>query len=385
MPWSSAPSRLRRPRLQSVVTRIASRRSVAGVVLLCCVGGMLLAASPLLHLKLGVSFVSALPSEAPVRQAAVSARDGFADGILSPTVVLLQGDGVGSQTAALRRLGTAMSSEPGVAGVLGPGSQPIPVQTQLLVTRDKGAARYLVVLEDKPLGADAVSTLDRLDSRLPTLIRDSGLSGASYGLSGDSATASFIVHQTESDLIRIALAAMIANLLMLLVFLRAALDSVLLLLTSALAVCATIGVTTAVFSWLDPGQGLTFYVPFAAAVLLLAFGSDYNIFTVGHVWDSSRDRSMKEAVVDALPRAVVAVTVAGLALAASFGVLTLVPLMPFRQLAFAVALGILIDVFVVRALVVPALLTLVGPVGAWPSYRFRATPEQRKQASLSGG
>ncbi|MEO7423352.1 MAG: MMPL family transporter, partial [Ornithinibacter sp.] len=172
--------------------------------------------------------------------------------------------------------------------------------------------------------------------------------------------ASFIVHQTENDLIRIAIAAMIANLLMLLVFLRSALDSMLLLLTSVLSVCATLGLTTALFSWLDPGKGLTFYVPFAAAVLLLAFGSDYNIFTVGHVWEAAEERPLRGAVMHALPPAVVALTAAGLALAASFGLLSLVPLLPFRQLAVAVALGILVDVFVVRALVVPALLILAG-------------------------
>ena len=85
---------------------------------------MLLAASPLLHLQLGVSFVNALPREAPVRKAAVSAQEGFALGILSPTVVLLEGDGVGSQRAALRRFGTALSHQPGVAGVLGPARSP---------------------------------------------------------------------------------------------------------------------------------------------------------------------------------------------------------------------------------------------------------------------
>lgn len=370
-PWFTAWPRPRRHWLQTVVTSIASRRSVATVVLVSCVGGMLLAASPLLRLDLGVSFVSALPRDTPVRQAAISAQEGFAPGILSPTVVLLEGDGVGSRKAGLRRLGIAMSHEPGVAGVLGPGSQPIPVETPLLVTRDNSAARFLVVLDDTPLGANAVKTVDALDSRLPGMMRASGLREATYGLSGDTATASFIVHQTESDLLRIAIAAMIANLLMLLVFLRAALDSVLLLFTSVLSVGATLGLTTALFNWLDPGQGLTFYVPFAAAVLLLAFGSDYNIFTVGHVWESAATRTLMGAVSEALPPAVVAVTVAGLALSVSFGLLALVPLLPFRQLAFAVGLGIVLDVFVVRALVVPALLTLVGPRGAWPSSRFR--------------
>jgi RND superfamily putative drug exporter len=305
-----------------------------------------------------------------VRTAAISAEKGFATGILSPTVVLLESDGIGSRRYALKRLGTLLSHQPGVAGVLGPGSQPIPVQAGLLVKRDGNAARYLVVLDDDPLGASAVKTVDRLRSRLPDLLRTSGLGGVRAGLSGDSATASYVVHQTENDLRNIAFAAMLANLLMLVLFLRAVVASLVLLVCSLLSLGATLGITTAVFGALDPGEGLTFYVPFATAVLLLAFGSDYNIFTVGHVWDRARSTSLHAAVRDELPGIVRAVSSAGLALAASFGLLVLVPLLPFRQLAFAMTLGILLDVVVVRSLLLPALLTLLGPISAWPSRRL---------------
>ncbi len=354
-----------------LVRRIVERRTVAFGVVAVCVGGMLLAASPALRLQLGVSFVNALPPQAPVREAAAAAQEGFAQGILSPTVVLVEGDDVGSQRAALARLGRMLSSQPDVAGVLGPGSQPLPVQTGLLVTRGGGAARYLVVLDQEPLGASAVSAVDRLQRRLPAMLEASGLDDATLALGGDTATASFIVHQTESDLLSIALAAMAANLLMLLVFLRALVASLVLLACSVLSLGATIGITTMVFEWWNPGQGLTFYVPFATAVLLLAFGSDYNIFTVGHVWEAARSVSLRKALTSGLPSIVRAVTSAGLALAASFGLLVLVPLLPFRQLAFAMTLGIVIDVFVIRHLLLPSLLTLLGPVSAWPSRTLR--------------
>ncbi len=124
------------------------------------------------------------------------------------------------------------------------------------------------------------------------------------------------------------------------------------------------------FEHLAPDQGLTFYVPFAAAVLLLAFGSDYNIFTVGHVWEAAEGRTLRAAVREALPSSISAVFTAGLALGASFGLLALVPLTPFHQLAFAVGLGIAIEILVVRMLVLPATLTLLGRWVAWPSRRF---------------
>lgn len=370
--------RVRRPRWPGrVVGRVAWRRPTAGLLLGCCVAGLLVAAAPVLRLDLGVSFVTTLPESAPVRRAAEAAQAGFAPGILSPTVVLVEGRDVARQRAALSRLGAEIAHRPGVAGVLGPGSQPVPIAAGVLVTRDRDAARYLVILDDAPLGAAAVQTFDRLQADLPGMVRRAGLTGATVALAGDTATASYLVHRTQDDLVRIAVAVVIANLVMLLLFLRSVVASVLLLATSVLSLGATLGITAALFGALYPGQGLTFYVPFAAAVLLLAFGSDYNIYTVGHVWESARGRTMRRALVRALPSALGAVAVAGLALATSFGLLGLVPLLPFHQLAFAVALGIALDVFVVRMLMVPAMLTVLGPVAAWPSRRFHADAARR--------
>ncbi len=355
---------------RAVIDRVTATRRAALLVLVPCLGGLALAATLVLRLDLGVSFIGALPPDAPIRQAAVEAQEGFAEGILSPTEIVVEGDGVAGRDAALRRLGTGLGALPGVAGVLGPGSQPGPVERQLLLADSGDAARYLMILDSDPLGADAVRTTELVQRTLPGLMRQSGLAGATVALAGDSATAAFLVAQTEADLLRIALTAVAANLLMLLLFLRAVVASVLLLATSLLSLGATLGITSALFDVLDPGLGLTFYVPFAAAVLLVAFGSDYNIFTVGHVWEDAPGRTMRAALRHALPSSVSAVVTAGLALGASFGLLALVPLGPFHQLAFAVALGIFLEIFVVRLLVVPAMLSLLGPRAAWPSRRF---------------
>ena len=119
-------------------------------------------------------------------------------------------------------------------------------------------------------------------------------------------------------------------------------------------------------------DGLTFYVPFAAAVLLVSLGSDYNIFGVGRVWDEARHLPLREAVLKAVPESSRAITAAGVTLAVSFGMLAIIPLTPFRELGFAMAVGILIDAFVVRSLLVPAMLVLVGPVSGWPGPHLRA-------------
>lgn len=354
-------------RLSRLVTGRRSAAVTAGLAIVV----LGLAAAPLLDLRLGLSFVQSLPKDEPVAQAAAAAGQGFAPGILSPTELLLEDDGIGGKVLSLRRLGDALEELPGVAGVLGPGDLPLPASVSVLVTRDRTAARFLVVLDSAPLGAVAIRDLTALRAELPRLLEKNGLGDAVVSVGGDTALSSVVVEETSDDLLRISLAALLANLFMLVVFLRSLVAPLFLLASSVLALCSALGLTVLFFQGVMGQDGLTFYVPFAAAVLLVSLGSDYNIFAVGHIWQLAGRRSLRRAIAASIPQSTKAITSAGCALAASFGLLALVPLRPFRELGFAMAVGILLDVLVVRALLVPSLLTVVGPVSGWPSKRLR--------------
>jgi len=376
-PWAFWPSHPRvraassehaRPaRLLTVVTR---RRPAAVAAALCLVG-LLAAASPLTQLNLGLAFVQSLPADDRVARAAAAAQEGFAAGILSPTEILLEGPEVGAQRDALERLEAQLEDQPGVAAVLGPGDAPVEGRYDVLVARSGNAARFLVIFDSVPLGAQAIDDLTRLRSQLPALLAKAGVQDVEIGVAGDTALSQGIVDRTTDDLLRISLAALAMNLLLLVLFLRALVAPIYLLASSVLALLASLGLAVLVFQGLLGQDGLTLYVPFAAAVLLVALGSDYNIFAVGHIWQVARRRPLPQAIATAVPQSTRAITSAGAALAASFGLLALVPLRPFRELAFLMSAGILLDVFVVRAVLVPSLLTLVGPASGWPSKRLR--------------
>jgi RND superfamily putative drug exporter len=339
---------------------LLTRRWFAPAVLLLCVGGLVAAALPLRHMTLGVSFVEALPASDPARQAATQAETGFAEGILSPTELLVQGSGVTSRDEELTRLQQSLARMPGVAAVIGPGTDAIPENLNIFHAPDGTAVRYLLLLSGEPLGARAVRTLSQLQDDLPGLVSAAGLTGVQTSLGGDTAVAKVIVDQTANDLGRIAIAALVANLLFLVLFLRALVVPIGLLACSVLAIVATLGLTTWLFQDVLGNDGLTFYVPFAAAVLLVALGSDYNIFGIGPAWREARARPLREALAITLPQSARAIRTAAFTLAISFGLLALVPLRPFRELAFALSVGILIDAFIVRSLLVPALLTVMG-------------------------
>ncbi len=167
---------------------------------------------------------------------------------------------------------------------------------------------------------------------------------------------------------------MAVTLLLLILFLRSLLAPVYLLAASLLAVLATLGLTVVICDALFGSADLVFFVPFAAGVLLVSLGSDYNVFVVGRIWEEARTRSAREAVAVAAPRASRAITTAGIALAASFGLLALIPLEQFRQLAIFMAVGVVLDTVVVRSLLVPSLVALTGRAGMWPRHQRAAEP-----------
>jgi RND superfamily putative drug exporter len=372
-------------RWRLMIARIASSRPVALPIAVCCVvllGALALGAR---HTELGLGFVQALPSDNEVRRAATAAGEGFAPGVLSPTEIDLEQPGIATRAAELERLEELLAREPGVAAVIGPRAQPPPPAPPVLVSEDNAAARYAVIFDVDPLGAPAIDRLEGLRERLPALLRESGLGAAPrVGVAGETALAVETVDRVVSDLWRIGLVALAVNLILLMVFLRAAVAPLYLLGASVLGLAASLGVTTTFFQGFLGHDDLTYYVPFAAAVLLVALGSDYNVFVAGRIWDEARWLRLREAIAVATPAAAKAITAAGVALAASFALLAIVPLRPFREFAFLMAVGVLIDTFVVRSLLVPALTSLFGEAAWWPGRRIRGLTEEAFVERVAG-
>ncbi|WP_270886090.1 MMPL family transporter [Pedococcus sp. 5OH_020] len=378
--WPTGLKREGAPRLVRLAARVLTVRVVAFVLAGACIVGLAMLSTAASRMRLGVTFVAALPADSQSHVAADAAAAGFAAGIIAPTELLLQGSKVGSDQQKLTRLGQELERQPGVAGVLSPSALPEDLAQGALVTRAGDAARFLVILDHDPLGPTAISDVNRLSTTMPKLLRQAGLGGLDFGLAGDTAVAGELVDATNADLLRIAIAVLLTNLILLMVFLRAVLAPVLLLACSVLALAASLGCLTLVFHDRLGHDGVTFYVPFAASVLLLSLGSDYNIYGVGHVWSRANHTTLRRALAERIPETSGAITAAGLTLAASFGMLALVPLRQFRELAFLMGLGVLLDAFVVRTILVPSVLTLLGRFSAWP----RRLPEPDVGLSPAG-
>jgi putative drug exporter of the RND superfamily len=371
------PSRARR-----ALGRVATARPVAVALVVVTAAGLIVAASEARSTALGLTLFRGLPATNEVARASTAAGEGFTRGIIAPTEILLRGPSLAERRDELARFQSSLENTPGVAGVIGVADQPTWVHQPLFVNRSGDAARYAVVLNDDALSTRAIGTLHRLQDDLPAMLQRAGLGRAEAGVAGDTALADEAVQTVHGDITRVALALLLANLVLLAVFLRALLAPLYLLAASVLALTASIGVTTWVFQDVFGHQDLTYYVPFAAAVLLLSLGSDYNIFIAGRIWQEAERRPFRAAIRYATPRASGTITTAGLTLAGSFALLALIPIRPMRELAFVMAIGILVDSFLVRSILVPSLAASFGRLSWWPNSPPRPEPAAQTAPSF---
>ena len=371
----SKPQRL--SRLRDLRTEILRLPTTKPVTMIAVTVVPLIALTFLVSkMELANTLISGLPSDSPTRGALAEARKGFEPGAVSPVMVLVEGDGISEEKRKLDLLQDRLESRPRVADVIGPGQVPRGSVDLGAVTSPTGdAVRYLLVLDVNPLGGRAVNFAVDLERDLGSTLASSGLSEAEGSLAGDTALAAETVTETENDLARILPLATLAVFIVLAIFLRALVAPLYLVATSVLALGASLGLTVLVFQDLLGYGELTFFVPFAGIVLLIALGSDYNVYLVGRVWAEARELPLRRAVEVAGARASSAITIAGLILALSFSLLAIVPLRPFHELAFILATGLLIDSLIVRSLLAPALITLVGDLSGWPGKGLRGDPQ----------
>jgi len=178
---------------------------------------------------------------------------------------------------------------------------------------------------------------------------------------------------------------LIVILIILILLLRAFNAPLILIGTVLLSYFATLGACAIAFNYIFDFPGADPSFPLFAFVFLVALGVDYNIFLMTRVREETLIHGTREGILKGLTVTGGVITSAGIVLAATFLVLAVLPLVSLRQVGFAVALGVLIDAFIVRTTLVPALAYDIGRKIWWPSSLAKKdTPgEQPEQSQLN--
>ncbi len=161
--------------------------------------------------------------------------------------------------------------------------------------------------------------------------------------------------------------------LVLLGLLRSIVAAVLLTITNVVSWAAALGCAVLAFEHALDFPALDAPVALLSFLFLVALGVDYNIFLITRAREEAVRASTRRSIVVALARTGGVITSAGIVLSAVFAVLGILPLITLTQLGIVVGIGILIDTLLVRTVLVPALVTAVGPRFWWPSDPSRGT------------
>jgi RND superfamily putative drug exporter len=160
--------------------------------------------------------------------------------------------------------------------------------------------------------------------------------------------------------------------LLLFVYLRSLIATAYLILTVILSYLSALGLGWLVIHYIFGTDAIQGAVPIYAFVFLVALGEDYNIFVVSSIWQKSNHMPLKQAVLEGLAETGSVITSAGLILAGTFAVLATMPIQMLMQVGVITAIGVLLDTFVVRSFLVPAITLLFGRWAFWPDLHHEA-------------
>lgn len=248
------------------------------------------------------------------------------------------------------------------------------LREQLSVFLADGASTTRIFLSPTT-GPYEPASLDLVEESVEVVqrsLQSSPLEDATVRPTGTTAFALGMADAVERDVPIIALAVIIGLLLVMGLLLRSAVAPLYMVASVLLSYAAALGVTVVVFQVLVGDSGIVWFVPSFLFVLLIALGVDYNIFLIGRAQEEAATRDTRTAVREALVATGPTITTAGIILVGTFSVLALAPLQGLRHLGLAAAVGILIDTFVVRPLLVPSIATMLGRFNWWPSERWRS-------------
>jgi putative drug exporter of the RND superfamily len=308
----------------------------------------------------------------------------------NPTSILLRfGAPVRSDPGAVARAEHALAAVPLFSSLEGPLD--VNQAKGQFISPDGRTIRFDAGLAAGAPGSDAaLRQVPAIRAAVATVARDTGAS--TYGVAGQAPVTYDMIRTSDHDLLRVVPVAILVIAVLLALVMRSLVAPVYLIASVALSYLAAFGLSVLLFQDAAGSDGLPYFIPFLMFLFLLALGEDYNILVMTRIREEAGRVPLRQAVTQALERTGSTVTSAGLVLAGTFGVFALVVARQpgggvYRDVLGSLALGILMDAFLVRTLLVPSTVALLGRWNWWPSSygsRAREVSEDRKLAGTCG-
>ena len=359
------------------VGRLVSRkpRLVFGITML----GIVIATLPSWTIIPSFNFIDGFPDDAESKRGYVMLADSFPEGQLAPTEIFIETSrsAITDRLEAVEEFSATIAGTPGIYRVSGP-TRPIGIPmppTEAIafgaarfISSDGSTARVEVLIDGDPYSQESLELVREM--RLIADASDFGdITGARILVGGESAVQADTKTSIDADITWLAPVSLLAIFFVLVLLLKSIVAPLYLVFSVIVSFGATFGLSVFAFHQIFGHSGVAYSNGVWMFIFLVALGADYNIFVMSRIQEATKKEGFRDGIATAVGRTGGVVTSAGIILAGTFAVLTTLPLRDIFQLGFAVMLGVLIDTFVVRALLVPSMAAMLGEISWWPRGR----------------
>ncbi|GGO92902.1 MMPL family transporter [Wenjunlia tyrosinilytica] len=263
---------------------------------------------------------------------------------------------------------------PGKLPATPPANSPVPADqyaayralSQFVSSDGQTVQFYTTLKAGSPDSTAAIDAVPDVRAAVTDVQKSSGASQA--GVNGLAPASYDVSTVSNSDLTEIVPIVLVLIGILLGVVMRSLVAPLYLVASVALSYFAALGLAVIVYIGLSGEDGVDFVLPFLMFIFLMALGEDYNILVMSRIREEAHSMPLRRAVAAAMHATGTTVTSAGLILAATFGVSAITGATDeIKELGGSIAMGILLDTFLVRVLLVPATVILLGRWNWWPS------------------
>jgi len=305
------------------------------------------------QIKYTYDLMSSFPEDMPSREGFNVISDAYTPGELAPVTVVASTEGGSPE------LGAALAAVNHVDHVSEPQAS----------AEDPNLLSYSVIFNINPYSNEAMETIPMLRDAAELALTEAGVANAGEHLwiAGQTAMQYDSQQLTNRDNTVIMPLVIVLIMILLIAYLRSIAAMVYLIGTVLLSYVAALGLGWIIlhhFLGIDAIQGA---IPLYAFVFLIALGEDYNIFMISSIWQKKKKMPLRQAIKEGVAETGGVITSAGLILAATFAVLATMPIQVLFQFGLITAIGVLMDTFIVRPFLVPAITALAGKHAFWPS------------------
>ncbi|KXH78314.1 MMPL family transporter [Sporosarcina sp. HYO08] len=320
---------------------------------------LIISSANLLSLGKSYDLIDSFPEDLSSRVGYERLGDAFSKGSLAPGTLLIVSEELLTMDG-LQAMIDQVESEPGVEKVTTQGNP---------LSADGKSAKFSIIFTGNPYDEKAFDTVLTLRDQEKSIVKEAGLTKTELYFAGESAKYADLrdINSRDSWLVMGLMTILIT--IMLGLQTRSVIAPLLMIGTIVLSYTATLGLSLYLFDVFLGLESIGYRIPLYTFVFLVALGVDYSIMLIARIREEMKMVSFEDAVRNGLERTGGVISSAGIILAATFLVLTTMPINELKHFGFIMALGILIDTFIVRPLLIPAILMLLGKRSFWPTLK----------------